>query len=426
MTERTAGGGRESMDACRGCRAPDPELFLPLGEHPLANGFLEEARLDEPEPTFPLNAHVCLECGLIQIPDNVPAGFFEDYVYVPSASETMQRHFDELAASVVDRLMDGGDGLVVDIGCNDGLFLEAVDRRGAATLGVDPASNIVERAREKGIEVVEAYFGPETAARIVREHGPARVVVTTNTYHHVGDLDPFTQGVARLLADDGVFVIEVPRALDLVREHQFDGIYHEHVSQFSLLSVSEHVERFGMRVVDAEALPVHGGSMRVIVAPVDAPLSPAPAVDDWLEAEREAGLLEAATYDRFRRSVRERRDELLELIGGLRERGRRLAGYGASARGNTLLNYYGIGPDTLAWIADRNELKQGLYTPGAHVPVVEPERLVADRPDDVLLLAWNFADEILEQQRPYLEAGGRFLQPIPEVQILDGEEAADG
>ena len=426
MTDPTTEGGVAAMDACRGCRAPDPELFLPLGEHPLANGFLEEDRLDEPEPTFPLNAHVCLECGLIQIPDNVPAGFFEDYVYVPSASETMRRHFEELAASVVDGLMDGGDGLVVDIGCNDGLFLDAVRRRGGETLGVDPAANIVERAREKGLEVVEAYFDPEVAGRILADRGPARVVVTTNTYHHVGDLDPFTEGVSRLLADDGVFVIEVPRALDLVREHQFDGIYHEHVSQFSLRSVNEHVKRFGMRVVDAEALPVHGGSMRVFVAPADGGRSPSPEVEEWLAAERAAGLLEAATYDRFRRSVEERRDELLALIDRLRGDGRRLAGYGASARGNTLLNYYGLGPGTLAWIADRNELKQGLYTPGAHVPVVGPERLVEERPDDVLLLAWNFADEILDQQRAYLEAGGRFLQPIPEVRILDGRGSADG
>lgn len=426
MTERETKIEAGTMAACRGCRAPDPELFLPLGPHPLANGFLEEGQLDEPEAVFPLDAHVCLECGLIQVPDNVPEGFFENYVYVPSASETMERHFERLAEIVVKSLLGGGAGLVVDIGCNDGLFLDAVQRRGAGALGVDPASNIVERAREKGLDVVEDYFDPDVARRIVDERGPADVVVTTNTYHHIGDLDTFTRGVADLLADGGVFVVEVPHALDLVREHQFDGIYHEHVSQFSLESVSRHVERFGMRVIGVEKLPVHGGSMRVLVAKEDSSWVPSGDAAAWREAESEAGLLEAETYDRFRRSVEQRRDELMELLDGLLERGNIVAGYGASARGNTLLNYYGIGPDRLEYIVDRNELKQGLYTPGTHIPVEETGKLVDDRPDYVLLLAWNFAGEILEQQRAYREAGGRFVQPIPEVRVLEEKAQTHG
>lgn len=425
MTARTATRdgerGVSTMEVCRGCRSASPELFLALGSHPLANGFLEESELEGPEPTHPLDAHVCLDCGLIQIPDNVPAGFFEHYVYVPSASETMHRHFEKLADVVVDSLLVDGQGLVVDIGCNDGLFLDAVNRRGGRTLGVDPASNIVERARSKGLEVVEAYFDPSVARRIVEERGPARVVVTTNTYHHIGDLDPFTRGVAELMAEDGVFVIEVPHALDLVREHQFDGIYHEHVSQFTLQSLADHVERFGLRVVDVEKLPVHGGSIRTFVAREGAGRTPSPEVATWLNREREEGLFEAVTYRRFREAVEERRDELLELMDGLRARGRRLAGYGASARGNTLLNYYGIGPDRLAYIVDRNELKQGLYTPGTHIPVDGTEKLVEDGPDDVLLLAWNFADEIVAQQRAYRKAGGRFILPLPEVQVLEEE-----
>ncbi len=420
MSERDS-AGTGTMTRCRGCRGRRMDLFLPLGSHPLANGFLEEEQLEEPEATFPLDGHVCLDCGLIQIPDHVPDGFFEHYVYVPSASDTMRRHFEELADVVVDALPNGGDGLVVDIGCNDGLFLDAVRRRGVATLGVDPAENIIEMAREKGLEVVGEYFDPDVAGRIVDEHGSADAVVTTNTYHHIGDLETFTRGVADLLSDEGVFVIEVPHALDLVREHQFDGIYHEHVSQFTLRSVADHVERFGLRVVDAKKLPVHGGSMRVFVAREGSRRRPSPEVDAWLEREAEAGLFEAATYDRFRRAVEEKRRELMRLLSELRERGRRLAGYGASARGNTLLNYYGLGPDWLEYIADRNELKQGLYTPGTHIPVVETERLVEDRPDYVLLLAWNFADEIVEQQAAYREAGGRFIVPIPDVRILEEE-----
>lgn len=425
MTRATTGGDG-TMAACRGCGSPDPILFLPLGPHPLANGFLEEGQLGEPEPTFPLDAHVCLACGLIQVPDQVPAGFFEHYVYVPSSSETMRRHFDGLAERVVGSLLEDGEGLVVDVGCNDGLFLDAVRRRGGETLGVDPASNIVERARRKGIEVVEAYFDPEVAGRIVEERGPARVVVTTNTYHHVGDLDTFTRAVADLLAEEGVFVIEVPHALDLVREHQFDGIYHEHVSQFTLRSVEHHVRRFGLRTVDVERLPVHGGSVRVFVAREGSSREPSEAVSAWLGREREAGLFEEETYRRFRRAVEARRDELMRLLEDLRSRGRRLAGYGASARGNTLLNYYGIGPEMLEYIVDRNELKQGLYTPGMHIPVLGTGALAEDPPDDVLLLAWNFAEEILEQQRAYIEAGGRFILPIPEVRVLEGRVPTGG
>lgn len=413
-----------TMTECRACHGRRMDLFLPLGSHPLANGFLEEDQLDEPEPTFPLDGHVCLDCGLIQIPDHVPEGFFQHYVYVPSASDTMQRHFRRLADVVADTIPDGG--LVVDIGCNDGLFLDAVRGRGAAPLGVDPAENIADIAREKGLEVVGEYFDPEVARTIVDEHGPAEAVVTTNTYHHIGDLDTFTRGVAELLAEEGVFVIEVPHALDLVREHQFDGIYHEHVSQFTVQSVVEHVRPFGLRVVDVEKLPVHGGSIRVFVVREDSSRTPADSVGEWLRHEREDGLFEEATYDRFRDAVEERRRGLMDLLGRLRDQGRRLAGYGASARGNTLLNYYGLGPDWLDYIVDRNELKQGLYTPGMHVPVLPTEELVRDRPDDVLLLAWNFAEEILEQQEDYLSAGGRFVLPIPEVKILGEEARVDG
>ncbi len=408
------------MSACRGCGSSDVELFLPLGDHPPANRFLTEGALADPEPAAPLNAHVCRDCGLIQVPDNVPDGFFDDYVYVPSAADTMQEHFAALAESVTGRV---GDGLVVDIGCNDGLFLAAVQDRGAAGLGVDPAQNIVARARDRGVQVVNDYFSPAVAEDIVAAHGAADAVVTTNTYHHIDDLAAFTRGVKTLLADDGVFIIEVPHALDIVEQHQFDGIYHEHVSQFTVKAIADHVARFGLRAVDVERISVHGGSIRVTVRHADGDSAPAPAVTAVIDDEADAGLFSAGTYARFRDAAEARRRELLAALDGVEGS---LAGYGASARGNTLLNYCGIDADTLDFIADRNELKQGRYTPGSHIPIVGPEALTARQPDAVLLLAWNFAEEIVAQQAAYLDAGGRFILPFPDVRTVTGPDDLPG
>jgi len=406
------------MKQCRGCKRTRLYLFLPLGDHPPANGFLPPERLAEPEARFPLDAHVCLDCGLIQVEDHVPPGFFRHYVYLPSASPQLQHHFRGLALDVNQRFGDAR-GLVVDVGCNDGLFLRAMRDLGWPTLGIDPATNIVEAVRRDGIDVVNEYFTIDVAEAIRRERGPASVIVTTNTFHHIDDLDEFTAGVRRLLADDGVFIVEVPHAKPIVAENQFDGIYHEHLSQFSIRAFVDLFARFDMRVVEVQPLPVHGGSVRVFARRGAAPELPSAAAR-WVEAEAESGLFEEATYTRFRERVQRLRDELMRLLRELKREGVRLAGYGASARGNTVLNYYGIGPDLLEYIVDRNPLKHGLYSPGMHLPVRPVEVLLEDRPDYVLLLAWNFADEVLDQQRAYLDGGGRFILPIPEVAVVDG------
>ena len=407
------------MRTCRTCKSERLYLFLPLGDHPLANGFLREDQLARPEPRFPLDCHVCLDCGLIQVEDQVPPEYFRHYVYIPSASNVMHDHFAGLADAVADRFLADPDALTIDIGCNDGLFLSFLGVRGARTLGIDPATNIVELAREKGVEVINEYFTPDLARQVRERYGPAKVVVSTNTFHHIGDLDPFTLGVTLLLADDGVFVIEVPHALELVELNEFDGVYHEHVSQLTVKSFVDHFRLFGLEVFDVERLDVHGGSMRVFARPSRDGASPPPAVQDWIDRESERGLFEAATYDAFRERVERNRDELMTLLHGLKAEGRRIAGYGASARGNTLLNYYGIGPDLIDYIADLNPLKHGLYSPGMHIPVVSPERLVADPPEYVLLIAWNFGDEIVRQQEEYRRAGGKFVVPIPEPRVIE-------
>jgi SAM-dependent methyltransferase len=328
----------------------------------------------------------------------------------------MQHHFRGLAEEIYDRF--GRDGrLVVDVGCNDGLFLRALRDLGGTPLGIDPATNIVEAVRRDGIDVVNEYLVPGVAEEIVRQRGRAAVIVTTNTFHHVGDLDTFMQAIEVLLADDGVFVVEVPHALPIVDEGQFDGIYHEHVSQFSVKSFVDLYARFGMRVVEVQPLPVHGGSIRVF-ARRGADATPAEVLG-WVGEEREAGLFEEDTYVDFRRRVERLRGELMGLLRERKQGGARLAAYGASARGNTLLNYYGIGPELIDYVADKNPLKQGLFTPGMHIPVKPAEVLAKDRPDYVLLLAWNFGAEVMEQQRDYLDAGGSFVLPLPEVRTVD-------
>ena len=406
------------MTECRGCKSTRLYLFLPLGDHPLANGFLREDQLLEPEARFPLDAQVCLDCGLIQVADQVPAGYFRHYVYIPSTSEQMHEHFVGLADALSPRFLPTSDHLTIDIGCNDGLFLSFLAERGRRTLGIDPATNIVELAREKGIEVVNEYFTPDLARRVRDEHGPAAVVVSTNTFHHIGDLDPFTLGVTQLLDDDGVFVVEVPHALELVEQNEFDGIYHEHVSQLTAKSFVDHFRRFGLEVFEIQPLEVHGGSMRVFARRQTDGAGVPGNVEEWIVRESNRGLFTPKTYDDFRARVERIRAELVERLRELKADGATIAGYGASARGNTLLNYDRIGPETLDYIADRNPLKHGLYTPGMHIPVVATEHLLEHRPDYLLVIAWNFGDEIIRQLDDYRRSGGKFILPIPEPVVV--------
>ena len=392
-------------------------MFLPLGSHPLANGFLREEDLGEAEAVFPLDVHACLDCGLIQVSDNIPAGFFRNYVYVPSASDAMHKHFGDMASSVASRFLTSPGALTVDIGCNDGLFLKSLSHLGARTLGVDPATNIIQMARQKGLEVINEYFNPEIAGRIRKDYGPATVILTTNTFHHIGDLDSFTEGVRLLLDDKGVFIIEVPHALELVEQNEFDGVYHEHVSQMTVKSLVDLFRRFDMEVFDIEKLEVHGGSMRVFVRKGSNGLSP--SIRQWISREVEVGMFCASTYDAFRERVQKNKQMTMELLTALKRDGKTLVGYGASARGNTLLNYYGIGTDVLDYIVDRNSLKQGLYSPGMHIPVFGVEKIADDIPDYIFVIAWNFADEIMRQQAEFRSQGGKFILPIPQPAIVN-------
>lgn len=411
MTER-------AVDYCRCCKSENMMMFLPLGAQPPANAFLREDQLGS-ESVFDLNTHACLDCGLIQIPNRIPDDFFRHYLYIPSASATMHEHFSQLADDIKNKFINNNDDLLVDIGCNDGLLLKASHDLGINTLGIDPAENIVDLAREKGLEIYSEYFNPESALTVVNQYGKARVITTSNTFNHIDDLDGFMEGIRILLDDYGVFIIEVPRAIEYKNKLMFDNIYHEHLSVFSVKSLSDLLSRYNMEIFDLEYIDVQGGSMRVFVRWIIPDAAISGVLEEWLAIEKEIGLTDADMYRNYKADVDKIRDELLALLDELIAQGKKIAGYSAPAKGNTLLNYYGIGTDRLPYLVDKNELKQGLYSPGMHIPVVSPEKIMEDKPDFLLILAWNFADEIMGQQDEYRNNGGKFILPIPEPRIVE-------
>ncbi|WP_077965334.1 class I SAM-dependent methyltransferase [Ensifer adhaerens] len=398
------------LTRCRACLAAEPLTFLCMGDHPPANSFVRPEDVPKNQPMFPLDSQACLTCGLIQVSDQVPDGFFEHYLYVPSSAASMHDHFAGLAGVLKKA---AGNGLIVDIGCNDGLLLSACNKIGAKTLGVDPAANLAEIARSRGVSVDVGYFTHQGSARLVQEYGPAKTIVTTNTFNHIGDLHDFMAGVKDWLADDGVFVIEVPWAKKLLENNEFDTIYHEHVSEFSLLSLVKLGAYFDFKVVDVHRLGIHGGSMRVFLKRAAAATSAPATVSEMLAEELDTGMLDAQTYIDFAERVRKIGVDLIAMLDQLKKDGITVAGYGAPAKGNTLLNFFHIGPDRLDYLVDRNALKQGLYSPGMKIPIRSPDVLTEDAPGVLLVLAWNFFDEIRTQQNDFAARGGRFLVPLP-------------
>ena len=403
------------MSQCRACDSNDLLCYLPLGNHPAANAFVRAENRNKEDCLYPLDTIVCLSCGLIQVADPLPSDFYVDYVYVPSGSTTMPVHFGALARKFRSELVTSGDQIVMDVGCNDGLLLAACKDEGMAVLGIDPSANIAELARAKGVEVFNEYFTAESAQRVHDTYGPAQVIVTTNTFNHIDDLHGFMDGVAALLAPEGTFVIEVPQALTCITLNEFDTVYHEHLSVFSAASIAALGKPVGLEIVDLEELPIHGGSMRFYLRRGG---TPKPVVAEFIQREKAAGLFQKQTYLDHAERVGQIRQDLMTLLARLKSEGKSIAGYGAPAKGNTLLNYYGIGPDILDFIADRNALKHGRLTPGTRIPVVSVDQICAMKPDYLLMLAWNFRDEILEQQQAYLDAGGKFIVPIPAVEII--------
>lgn len=407
---------------CRSCGYPHLEPILSLGHTPLANALLTKEQLDEPEPSFPLDLVFCPECAMVQITETVPPEIlFRHYIYFSSFSDTMLKH----AAGLVDRLVRerrlGAHSLAVEIASNDGYLLQFYKRHGVPVLGIEPATNIAKVAESKGIRTLNEFFGSDVAIRLAGQGERADVLHANNVMAHVADLNGFVAGIYTLLKDGGLASIEAPYLRDTIEHGEFDQIYHEHLCYFSLTAVDHLVRRHGLRVVDVEHLPIHGGTLRYVLARAEAVAAGTaivgPAVDALLAEEAHLGMVSLAYYQDFAGRVEGLKRDLRQLLGDLKAQGKRIAAYGASAKGTTLLSYFGIGRETLDFVVDRSTVKQGHFTPGTHLPILAPEALLGEQPDYVLLLTWNFAGEILAQQSAYREAGGRFIVPIPELAI---------
>lgn len=411
----------ESAVRCLVCSSSSLKLFLDLGETTLANKFVAEDELSKPEPVYPLRVAFCEECTHVQLLDRVPPhAMFDDYLYISSASSTLRTHFDNLSRTLIERLGLGSGDLVVDIGCNDGTLLDAFRRNsngGVRVLGVDPAKNLAAAVAHLGIDREETLFTAATAAAIREQRGAARLITATNTFPHIQDLADFAAGLKNLLAPGGVFVGEAHYLVDIIDHLAFDTVYHEHVSYWALGPLQRLMRDHGLEVVDVERLPIHHGQLRFYVQRAGEGVQ-RESVPQLLAYEERRGLRALATYQEFAGQVSAIRRQLTETLAGLRDSGSRVVGYGAPAKGNTLLSYLHLGADQLDYICDASPFKQGRYTPGMHIPVVSPSRLNSDHPDYVLLLAWNFEDEVLQQQAAYREAGGKFITPVPEIRII--------
>lgn len=405
------------VDACRLCGGSNLSLVLDLGNTPLANSLLDAEDPGEARK-YPLTLLRCRECALVQIGQVVdPEDLFADYVYFSSFSDTMLRHSRALAEQLVEGRGLSGSSLVVEIASNDGYLLQFFKERGVPVLGIEPAANIARVARDRGIPTLSRFFGSAMATELADAGTLADVLIGNNVLAHVPDLKDFVDGVRLVLRSDGAGIFEFPYLKEMLDKTEFDTIYHEHQSYFSASAVDRLFERHGLRLYDVERLNIHGGSLRAFVSRAEGAKRTA-RLTRLLEEEHEWGVDTGAPYEAFARRVGGVKARLRTLLFELKHDGARMAAYGASAKGVTLLTYCGIGPDELEFVVDRSTYKQGRRHPVGRMPIKAPDALQSERPDYALLLTWNFADEILEQQAAFRSAGGKFIVPIPDPHVV--------
>jgi SAM-dependent methyltransferase len=405
---------------CLVCQQPKVEAFLDLGNVPLANALLAAPPADPArEPRFPLRVGYCHDCHAVQLLHLVPPEqLFSEYLYESSFSDAFLAHARAYAEHLQKRFDLGRKSFVVEVASNDGYLLKNFVAAGVPCLGVEPAKNIAEKARARGIPTWTRFFGPETAAAVREEHGLCDVLIGNNVLAHVPQLVPFLTAARELLKPEGALVFEFPWLRELVAHLEFDTIYHEHVFYFSLHAIGSAARLAGLELFDVQLQKVHGGSLRIFLQHPGV-RSRTAEVERLLALEQREGLAGPEVFRAMGDRVRALRESLRALLHGFKQRGKRVVAYGASAKGSTLLNYCGIGKETLDYIVDRSTVKQGRFAPGVHLPIFGVEKLVQDRPDYTLLLAWNFADEIRRQQKAYEDQGGRFVHPVPEPRVLD-------
>lgn len=402
---------------CRVCRGSRLTKVLSFGTTPLANAFVTRAQQHEPELFFPLSVSLCRDCGLLQLQDIVsPTVLFTHYFYASSTSPVFRAHFEEFATAAVKRFELASQALIVDIGSNDGILLKPFLEAGCRVLGIDPAKNLARVARRQGIPTEIAFFSKSLAGKLVKRHGRAEIITATNVFAHIDDLDEIVAGVKVLLKPRGTLIVEVPYLVDFIEQNIFDTVYHEHLSYFSLAVLEKFFARHGLMVWDVEKVATHGGSLRVYVKRRGQ--KACARVSDVRRRERAHNLASLKTYADYAQRIDDNKLALLALLHQLKRQGKTIAGYGAPAKGTTLLNVFGIGADILEYIVDDSPLKQGTFTPGKRIPVVSSAYLDQHPPDYLLLIAWNFAQPIMAKHRAFAKAGGKFILPIPTPQVL--------
>jgi SAM-dependent methyltransferase len=404
---------------CRHCQTELQDTFIDLGFSPPSNAYLKAEDLRRPETHYPLKAMVCRHCWLVQTEDytHYDQLFDTEYAYFSSTSSTWLKHAADYVDMIAARLGLGASSLVVELAANDGYLLQYVKQKGIPCLGVEPTKSTADAARAKDIPIVEEFFGVALGQRLRASHGAADLIAANNVLAHVPDINDFVGGMAALLAPQGTVTVECPHLLNLIAQSQFDTVYHEHFSYLSLVAVERVMRAQGLRVVDVEELPTHGGSLRIYACHIDAAIAASPAVAAMLAREREFGLEDIAAYAGFQHKAEEIKAQLLAFLLEQKRAGKKVLAYGAAAKGNTLLNYSGVRPDLLPLVADAAPSKQGKYMPGSHIPIVSPQRLLQERPDVVLILPWNIKDEVAQQLAEIRGWGGRFAIAVPRLQV---------
>jgi hypothetical protein len=426
-TEKTSTPGTGSVErgSCRLCGAGLKTTFVDLGMSPLCENFLRSEQLDEMEPYFPLHVLVCDNCFLVQLQEYVkPANIFTEYAYFSSYSTSWVEHARRYCEMIATRLNLGTSSQVFEIASNDGYLLQNFLPLGVPVLGIEPAANVAEAARSKNVPTLVEFFGLVLAKRLVSEGRRADLIIGNNVLAQVPDLNDFTAGIATLLAPEGVVTLEFPHLKQLIVENQFDTIYHEHFSYFSLVTIDRLARKHGLRVFDVEPLTTHGGSLRVYLCREGSGRATTDQVHELLAHEREIGFEDIRSYGRFGVNVHRTKRGLLSFLIDCRNKGATICGYGAPGKGNTLLNYCGIGTDFLDFTVDRNPYKHGRFTPGMHIPIYPVSAIDEVKPNFILILPWNLKDEIVGQLRHVGQWGCKLVVPIPHVEVIDPEGLA--
>lgn len=404
---------------CRFCSNLLKHTFVDLGMSPLSNAYLKLDTINKAEKFYPLHAYVCDKCFLVQLEEfETPDHIFSDYAYFSSYSETWLRHAENYTELMTQRFGFNANSQVIEIASNDGYLLQYFQKQNIPVLGIEPAANVAKVAEEKGIPSLVKFFGVSTAKELVNQGIQADLLLGNNVLAHVPDLNDFVAGMKIVLKPDGILTMEFPHVLQLILQNQFDTIYHEHFSYFSFLTVEKVFATHGLTLFDVEELPTHGGSLRIYGQHNDGKKTISDRISKLKTKEIEVGLEQRSTYLGFGEQVKATKRHLLSFLIDIKNQGKSVVGYGAPAKGNTLLNYCGIRTDLLDYTVDRSPYKQGLFLPGTHIPIYHPDKIIETKPDYLLILPWNIKDEIIEQMGHIREWGGQFVVPIPQVEVI--------